>query len=212
MVFDSRIEAYKFFNLYSWEVGFGIRFGTSVRNRVNKYRTMQEIVCEKEGFDHRCTSSSKREHRKAMLRLHRIEDHGWYVSRHVAEHNHPLSVSCGEKREWNSHSKIQPCVKDMIRFLRENNVPFNQKSLRAVCAEIARDHKDDDVAKTLEVFRKMRAEEAGFQFGVHLDEEKKINTSIWASGRSRCQYNFFGDAITFDTTFCIRCLSGCLLG
>ncbi|PUZ56377.1 hypothetical protein GQ55_5G292800 [Panicum hallii var. hallii] len=98
MVFDSRAEAYKFFNLYSWEVGFGIRFGSSARNRVNKYRTMQEIVCEKEGFDHRCTSSSKRDHCKAMIWLHRTEDHGWYVSRHVAEHNHPLSLSCAEKR------------------------------------------------------------------------------------------------------------------
>lgn len=48
MVFDSRAEAYQFFNLYSWEVGFGIRFGSSARNRVNKYRTMQELVCEKE--------------------------------------------------------------------------------------------------------------------------------------------------------------------
>jgi hypothetical protein len=48
MVFDSRTEAYQFFNLYSWEGGFGIRFGSSARNRVNKYRTMQEIVCEKE--------------------------------------------------------------------------------------------------------------------------------------------------------------------
>lgn len=61
-----------------------------------------------------------------MLRLHRSEDHGWYVSRHVAEHNHPLSVSCGEKREWNSHSKIEQCVKDMIRFLRENNVSLSR--------------------------------------------------------------------------------------
>ncbi|CAN6213783.1 unnamed protein product [Urochloa humidicola] len=67
MVFDSRAEAYQFYNLYSWEVGFGIRFGTSARNRVNKYRTMQELVCEREGFDSRCTSSSKRNYCKAML-------------------------------------------------------------------------------------------------------------------------------------------------
>lgn len=48
MVFDSRAEAFQFFNLYSFEVGFGIRFGSSARNRVNQYRTMQEIVCERE--------------------------------------------------------------------------------------------------------------------------------------------------------------------
>jgi len=112
-------------------------------------------------------------------------------------------------------------VKDMIRYLRENNislsrvhcimgsmfgsmeaVPFNQESLRAVCAEIARDHKDDDVMKTLEVFREMRAEDPGFQFSVDLDEEKKIKTLLWTSGRCRAQYSFFGDAITFDSTYC----------
>lgn len=48
MVFDSRAEIYNFYNLYSWEVGFGIRFGRFAKNRVNQMRTMQEVVCEKE--------------------------------------------------------------------------------------------------------------------------------------------------------------------
>ena len=48
MVFDSRAEAYKFYNFSSWEVGFGVRFGSFAKNRVNQMRTMQEIVCEKE--------------------------------------------------------------------------------------------------------------------------------------------------------------------
>lgn len=156
-----------------------------------------------------------------MIRLHRTEDLGWYISKHVSQHNHPLSVSCGEKREWKSHSRIEQCTKDMIRYLRENNVslsrvhcilgsmygrmqdvPFNQKSIRAVCSEISRDQKDDDIAKTLEIFRKMRAEDPGFQFSVDLDDENKVKTILWTSGRSRSQYHFFGDAITFDTTYC----------
>lgn len=42
--FDSLGEAYDFYNLYSWEIGFGIRYG---RSRLNAERTkcMQEIVC-----------------------------------------------------------------------------------------------------------------------------------------------------------------------
>ncbi|XP_044385859.1 uncharacterized protein [Triticum aestivum] len=42
--FDSLGEAYDFYNLYSWEVGFGIRYG---KRRLNAERTksMQEIVC-----------------------------------------------------------------------------------------------------------------------------------------------------------------------
>ncbi|KAI4970368.1 hypothetical protein ZWY2020_001282 [Hordeum vulgare] len=42
--FDSLDEAYQFYNLYSWEVGFGIRFAKS-RLNVNKRKCMQEIVC-----------------------------------------------------------------------------------------------------------------------------------------------------------------------
>ncbi|XP_037433626.1 uncharacterized protein LOC119300842 [Triticum dicoccoides] len=43
-VFDSLAEAYEFFNLYSWEVGFGIRYGKS-RQNVNGTKCMQEIMC-----------------------------------------------------------------------------------------------------------------------------------------------------------------------
>jgi len=36
-------EAKEFYNLYSWEVGFGIRIGRSRINN-NKYRTRQDLV------------------------------------------------------------------------------------------------------------------------------------------------------------------------
>jgi hypothetical protein len=98
----------------------------------------------------------------------------------------------------------------MIHYLRENNVslsrvhcimgsmfggmekiPFSRKSLRAVCADIARDHKDHDVEKTLEVFRQMRREDPEFQFSVALDDDKRIKTLLWTSGKRRSQYNFW---------------------
>ena len=43
-VFDSLTEAYEFYNLYSWEYGFGIRYGKS-RLNVSGSKCMQEIVC-----------------------------------------------------------------------------------------------------------------------------------------------------------------------
>ena len=42
--FDSLGEAYDFYNLYSWEIGFGIRYGKS-RLNVERTKCMQEIVC-----------------------------------------------------------------------------------------------------------------------------------------------------------------------
>jgi hypothetical protein len=44
MEFDSLHEAYDFYNLYSWEIGFGIRYGQSKKN-VAKSKTVQEITC-----------------------------------------------------------------------------------------------------------------------------------------------------------------------
>jgi hypothetical protein len=45
LVFDSLEEAFEFYNLYSWEVGFGIRYGISNTNKGNKYKTKQVIEC-----------------------------------------------------------------------------------------------------------------------------------------------------------------------
>jgi hypothetical protein len=42
--FDSLQDAYDFYNLYSWELGFGIRYGKS-RLNVERVKCMQELVC-----------------------------------------------------------------------------------------------------------------------------------------------------------------------
>jgi hypothetical protein len=42
--FDSLGEAYDLYNIYSWEHGFGIRYGKS-RLNVERVKCMQEIVC-----------------------------------------------------------------------------------------------------------------------------------------------------------------------
>ncbi|XP_047092553.1 protein FAR1-RELATED SEQUENCE 6-like isoform X2 [Lolium rigidum] len=44
MEFDSLPEAYDFYNLYSWEIGFGIRYGPSRKNP-SKSKILQDITC-----------------------------------------------------------------------------------------------------------------------------------------------------------------------
>ncbi|XP_044360017.1 uncharacterized protein [Triticum aestivum] len=51
--FDSLGEAYNFYNLYSREIGFGIRYGKSMLN-AEMTKSMQKIVC---GCSVRCSSS-----------------------------------------------------------------------------------------------------------------------------------------------------------
>ena len=43
---------------------------------------------------------------------------GWYVSIFSNEQNHPLSAICEEKRQWNSHSEINPVLMIFIKNLK----------------------------------------------------------------------------------------------
>ncbi|CAN6233845.1 unnamed protein product [Urochloa humidicola] len=219
LTFDSEAEAIDFYNLHSWEVGFGTKKGSWVLNN-DGYQTLREVVCQRQGFDKRTKAKTKGCNCKAMIRLHRTEDDGWFISAYVKEHNHEFSATDAEKREWNSHDRIEQTVRDMVKHLRENNVtlsklhcimgsmygsmeniPFTRRSLRTICAQIAREQRDDDIRKTLELFRTMREQDPGFQFSVQLDEKDQVKTLIWANGKSRSDYSCFGDVVTFDTTY-----------
>jgi hypothetical protein len=132
-----------------------------------------------------------------------------------------MSESCGEKMNWGSHRRIDGCAKTMIKFLRDNNVPlgkvhsimgslygsvrdlpFTKRSLRTLCQQLAREQMDNDVRKTLEIFRQMRLEDPDFAYSVDVDKHNRIKTLIWTNHRSKMQYKCFGDVFTFDTTYC----------
>lgn len=61
---------------------------------------------------------------------------------------------------------------------------------------------DNDVNKTVEIFKQMHVKDPGFQWSLERDRENRIKTLIWCSGKSREQYACFGDVIIFDTTYC----------
>ncbi|XP_037453382.1 uncharacterized protein LOC119323771 isoform X2 [Triticum dicoccoides] len=117
IIFDSLPEAYEFYNLYSWEVGFGIRYGKS-RQNVNGTKCMQEIVCGCAGKPEKENSSSMRSNCAAMLRPHQTDDGEWYVSENRASHNHELLRTCGEKLHWPSHRCIDTYTRDLVKQLR----------------------------------------------------------------------------------------------
>lgn len=155
-----------------------------------------------------------------MLRLGRTRDHGWVVVSHVAEHNHSLSDSYGEKKQWPSHHHLDKYTKDLVRTLRENNigitklysilgtffgsmerVPTTKRCLKTLCQQINREQAIDDIQKTLNLFRSLRKSDPGFVYSVDADEDGWIKTLMWTNSQSRNQYQSFGDVITFDTTY-----------
>lgn len=61
---------------------------------------------------------------------------------------------------------------------------------------------DDDVSRTVELFRKMKEDDPNFQWSVELGPDSTIQSLMWCSGKSVEQYKCFGDVVTFGTTYC----------
>ncbi|TVU20202.1 hypothetical protein EJB05_36401, partial [Eragrostis curvula] len=217
--FDSSEEAFEFMNMYSWEVGFGVRFGRSRTSKSGR-RTMQDIVCACEGHGGAESARSVRCGCPAMVRLLRQADDSWAISRFVTVHNHPLSVGCGERRQWKSHNRIDKMTKDLVRHLRDNNVqisrvcnivgsihgrasyvPFSRQSIRSLCGRLAQESIEGDMAKTLTIFESMKAADPKMCLRIDLDEGSRVRSMFWAHGASKLGYDSFGDVVTFDTTY-----------
>lgn len=151
-----------------------------------------------------------------MIRLLHTHDHGWYISIFNKNHNHRLSPSCDEKRQWNCHNEIDPLDLDFVKNLRQNNisvgkvynilgsaggnngsVPFRKQALRNLCSKISQEAMEDDLPKTVTLLQEMRTRDTG----IDIDTEGRVKTMIWSTGRNKADYECFVDAITFDTTY-----------
>lgn len=82
-----------------------------------------------------------------------------------------------------------------------DNVPTTKRCLKTLCQQINKEHVEDDVKKTLEKFSEFMKDDPGFKYIIDPDEDGRIKTLMWTNSRSRQQYEHFGDAITFDTTY-----------
>lgn len=97
-----------------------------------------------------------------MIRLHRTSNHAWIITTTISEHNHELSDTYGQKKQWGSHGDIDPMTKEFVRRLRANNVslgrvcniigvtsasmmnPIRKESIRNLCAKLAQEDIKDD--------------------------------------------------------------------
>lgn len=123
------------------------------------------------------------------------------------------------KKQWGSHSFIDPLTKEFIRRLRLNNVPLgrvcsivNQKTgdssgairkqtIRNLCTKLAQEDIQQDITKTVELLNSMKREDKDFEVRFNLNSEGRIEVMLWCTGRNKMDYKHFGDVVTFDTTY-----------
>ena len=124
-----------------------------------------------------------------------------------------------KKKQWNSHNSIDHSMKHYIKKLRENNVSIGRvfsilnssnsnpsqnirkETIRALCAKLSRENMKDDIGKTLKVLDDMKSRDPHMSVRFKLDDGGTIRSMLWCTGKNKDDYKYFGDAITFDTTY-----------
>ncbi|XP_073357985.1 protein FAR1-RELATED SEQUENCE 11-like [Aegilops tauschii subsp. strangulata] len=181
MCFETFKEAKDFYNVYAKHAVFAVREGPKVETRVY-------LCCTCYGVYELKVSEANRQRNKmttrtnygAKMRLKREKD-GTLVFKCI-EHAQIMSILGGD--EPGSYF-LEMNAKDLINLKAKNS----------------RMDDVDDVLKTVNFFREMKAINREFFCDLQLDESDRVKNIFWANTSCRGAYQDFGDCVTFDTTY-----------
>ncbi|KAL3351041.1 hypothetical protein AABB24_023440 [Solanum stoloniferum] len=230
MEFESEEAAKAFYNSYARRVGFSTRVSSSRRSRKDGAIIQRSFVCAKEGFRNLNEKRTKdREIKrprtvtrvgcKAALSV-KIQDSGvWVVSNFVKEHNHEL-VPPDQVHCLRSHRQISGPAKTLIDTLQAagmgprrimsalikeyggiSKVGFTEVDCRNYMRNNRQRTLEGDIQLLLDYLKQMNIQNPGFFYAVQGDEGQCTGNVFWADSKARANYNYFGDTVTFDTTY-----------
>ncbi|XP_021273795.1 protein FAR1-RELATED SEQUENCE 5 [Herrania umbratica] len=231
MEFESEEAAKAFYNSYARRVGFSTRVSSSRRSRRDGAIIQRQFVCAKEGFRNLNEKRTKDREIKRPRTITRVgckaslsvkmQDSGkWVVSGFVREHNHEL-VPPDQVHCLRSHRQISGPAKTLIDTLQAagmgprrimsalikeyggiSKVGFTEVDCRNYMRNNRQRSLEGDIQLLLDYLRQMQAENPNFFYAVQGDEDQALMSNVfWADPKSRMNYTFFGDTVTFDTTY-----------
>lgn len=220
MEFETEQEAYDFYNRYAFEMGFSIR--RSSRHLLRKGGEVKDrtFCCSREGtrgkdrrkenvqnprYETRCNCNAKL---KISLRNGK-----YYVFQFISEHNHELATRTQVHR-LRSHRHTSP-----IHTV--TNVGISSKPIFDLMSTDVDGHENlgfildfgNDLhagqslavkagdGGVLEYLEKMQLEDSKFFYAVQVDKLHATPNIFWADSRMIADYENFGDAVCFDTTY-----------
>ncbi|RYR57627.1 hypothetical protein Ahy_A05g023330 [Arachis hypogaea] len=224
MTFTTLEDAGKFYRNYAKVAGFSTRVRST--NRKGNEIKNQLITCSREGKWKSKISPTEKTNLTAGLNcpariyIHTLKDVGaWIISKVVLDHSHPccpskaemlkqhrkLSMSIRRTIENNEEAGIRPS-KTYQSFVaaagghRELN--FIEKNVRNYITREVRNVSEQEDAKEFgKYLLRMKEKNQNFFFELELEEDQSIKFASWADARSRAAFEYFGDVISFDTTY-----------
>lgn len=224
MTFTSMDEVKQYYKKYADQVGFGIFTRTSIKREDGKIRYLV-LACSREGK--RSTKPTKsirncpsiKQKCDAKITVSLCEDGQWQIKFAIIDHNHAVSPT--KSRFFRSHKHLDMHVKRTLELndaagVRTNkafhtlvveagsheNLTFCERDCRNYIQKVRRViGKDGDGHALHAYFLRMQEQNDKFFYLIDLDETMRVRNVFWADARSRAAYEYFGDVITFDTTY-----------
>ncbi|KAK0580633.1 hypothetical protein LWI29_004345 [Acer saccharum] len=230
MEFESEEAAKAFYNSYARRVGFSTRVSSSRRSRRDGAIIQRQFVCAKEGFRNLNEKRTKDREIKRPRTITRVgckaslsvkmQDSGkWVVSGFVKEHNHEL-VPPDQVHCLRSHRQISGPAKTLIDTLQAagmgprrimsalikeyggiSKVGFTEVDCRNYMRNNRQKSLEGDIQLLLDYLRQMHSENPNFFYAVQTNEDQSTSNVFWADPKARMNYTYFGDTVTFDTTY-----------
>lgn len=226
MEFDSEQASRIFYNSYARRVGFSTRVSVYQRSRRDGSIICRQIVCSREGFRRDGGENrSKRQRRvtrvgcKAQMTVKKQTSGRWAVSKLVKEHNHEL-VPPDRVHCLRSHRHVSGPARSLIDTLQAagmgpsgvmsvlikesggiNNVGFTKVDCQNYMSSSRQRTLGSGGQVVFDYLKRMQVEDPDFFCAVQGDFENSTGNIFWADANSRMNYDYFGDTVTFDTTY-----------
>uniref|UniRef100_A0A1D1Y705 Protein FAR1-RELATED SEQUENCE n=1 Tax=Anthurium amnicola TaxID=1678845 RepID=A0A1D1Y705_9ARAE len=207
MEFDTDEAAKEFYIAYANRVGFGVRMNKSRRSRRDDTVIMRRFVCTREGFHSKRViyddgkkkrkRGTTREGCMAMIEVIKKEHGKWAVSKLVTEHTHMVMLP----------SKVHPRPEKLVvqssamSLFGDSSGAFNNLKNFNRGIRVNPFGEGGEAQSLLEYLKRMQAENPAFFYAIQVDNNNCMTNVFWADAKARLAYNYFGDSVTFDTTY-----------
>ncbi|XP_058764116.1 protein FAR-RED IMPAIRED RESPONSE 1-like [Vicia villosa] len=217
-------EVKTYYQQYALKKGFGWRIRSSKKGDDGELNyiilscsrggsTVSKISCTLK------TLPSRAKNCPAKIYVKMKEDGLWYITQFESIHSHETSPTkarlfkANKKMNLHVRRKIQINVDAGVRINktfqslvkdagRHENIPFCEKDVRNYINKERRAiGKEGDGKALISYFCKMREQNTNFFYDIDLDDDFHVRNVFWADARSRAAYEYFGDVVTFDTTY-----------
>ncbi|XP_050229334.2 protein FAR1-RELATED SEQUENCE 5-like [Mercurialis annua] len=226
---NSEEEAYKLYCDYAHAMGFSVRkakqyyFTGSRKIRSKKYVCWKEGVKDEKESNHGNASHERLNSRtdcSAMVWFTIDKDGVYRVTKFVKDHNHEMakhderhllrsarsvSKASGGVLESMINARI-PLVNAFEYMVDESggreNIGFIKKDAYNYVHELrASKIEAGDCQSLLTYFKNKTNEDGFFYWDSQLDNEGRMANFFWRDSRSKIDFDYFGDVVSFDTTY-----------